>query len=516
MDNFIKLIQDNLVPTLFALGVVFSIVAIGMAGIFHSIGGNQNEGKSKIIIKNVIIGLLVMGGIVAFLKLLNVSFLKEFYDKIPESIALNIAKPENQKNEIEKLQTDIFINVDKSKYCLTPYSKKITEPEIVDSVAKCNGKVTDIKACPNDILFGYDPNCTMGPLSYAEIEGVLKDSGVLSGVEDLVNKKVFETQKNALSSVASFLGQTKDYTDFNFIFGLPNDVFTDTKMSATFVPFFRYMQVVAIVALFVIFLFKYFLKTIFAISSYDGENNFFDDLGSFLASAIGVFVSGFLVQVILDFFHKFAMIIGKDLLINNILAILNLFGSQQLWSDFNPVAKISTITPTGYSSITTNVLLIFGLFFIILIIILFIKNITRYFTLLIMTILSPFFTMTLFIKDYDGYGKAFYKKFIYTSVSLVVDVIILNFGFIFVGKELSIKTLVGCFFVISFIIFSDKFLAEIYKLSEMQSLKGSSKDVAISSYNSTKKLVSAIGQISNKFNSKGAAVASTKGSAESI
>lgn len=376
MDNLIKAVLTNYVPTIIIISFIVGIFVIAIAGIIRNSGRHDDVARSNLIIQTVIVGFIMLFISGAFVFAFHQTYVSRFYTDAKEGIV-----------------------------------KKLPSLTDVNSTTKLSEDITDTTTTATD------PKCVL----------VVVDT--IDCVKKTINDIISTVITKLVRGIGVALGKVVEKFNFNFLFNLPAELFSDTKDLApdklervtNFSNLINLSEIIGLAWVYLLVVTHYFKSIVFSLDN-DYSNDFVGDIGKMLLGFAGVFLARYLVEAVIITAQAFATFLFNTQLANGLSAALNALVTEALWSQF-----------TSFS-ISLIGLAIFVLVYIILFGFIVFKNAKRYFVLLIMILLAPIFTPMIFFDMTRTMGTIFWHKFIMTSFSLMFDLLILLMIFVFLSS----------------------------------------------------------------------------------
>ncbi len=412
MDNLIKAVLANYVPTVIILSVIVGVFVIALAGIIRNSGKNDDVVRSNFMIRTVIVGLVMLFISGAFVFTFHEVYMTHFYNNISQNLSDKL--PNNINN------TDLLSNDIKSSSITTPDARCVL---IVVDTIDC------IKKTINDVI---------GVIISKFVRGV--------GV-----------------TLAAILQKF----NFSFLFKLPTEVFdatstasdTQAQQVVNFNSLLKLSEIMGLAWVYILIITHYFKSIIFSLDS-DYSSDFVGDLGKMLLGFAAVFVARYMAEAVIMTAQAFASFLFSTPLANGLSTALTALLSDGLWASFVSF------------NISLVALAIFVLVYIILFGFIIFRNAKRYFILLIMILLAPIFTPMLFFDMTRNMGTIFWNKLIVTSFSLTFDLIILLMVFVFLGSAgLSLGNLILMLVGMAILADSNNLLQQIAMAAEVSGFK---------------------------------------------
>ncbi len=413
MDNLIRAVLVNYVPTVIVMSIVIGIFVVALAGVIRNSGKQTDLARSNYMIQTVIVGLVMLFISGAFVFAFHEVYMSHFYNNVEQDLA-NKLPSDGTINNTDLLSSDVK-------------STSITMPD-----PKCILVVVDtidcVKKTINDII------------------------GVIIG--------------KMVRGLGVVLSEVLDKFHFNFLFALPTQVFDksasnpdDASQAITFDSLLKLSEIIGLAWVYLLVVTHYFKSILFAMDS-DYSSDFAGDIGKMILGFAGVFMARYIAEAIIKTAAAFASFLFSTPLANGLTMALKSLLTDNLWSSFN-----------GFS-ISLVALAIFVLVFIILFGFVVFKNAKRYFILLIMILLAPIFSPMLFFDMTRTMGMIFWNKFIVTSFSLAFDLLILLMVFVFLGSGgLSLGNLILILVGLAIVADSNNLVQQIALASEVSGFR---------------------------------------------
>lgn len=410
MDNLIRAVLTNYVPTIIILGLVVGIFMIALAGIIRNSGKHDDVVRSNFIIRTVIVGLVMLFISGAFVFTFHEVYMSHFYGNIAQDLADKLPTADSINN------TDIL-------------SSDVKDTSITTSDAKCILIVVDTIDCIKKTI-----NDVMGIIISKLVRGI----GVV-------------------------LAEVLAKFNFNFLFRLPVEVFdasaaasaTQATQIVNFGSLLKLSEIIGLAWVYILIVTHYFKSILFSLDN-DYSSDFVGDLGKMLMSFAAVFFARYMAEAILMTAQAFASFLFATALANGLTIALKALLTDALWVSF------------GSFSLALIALAVFVLIYIILFGFIVFRNAKRYFILLVMILLAPIFTPMLFFDMTRTMGMIFWNKFLVTSFSLTFDLIILLMVFVFLGSGgLSLGNLILMLVGMAIVADSNNLLQQIAVASEV-------------------------------------------------
>ncbi len=414
MDNLIRAVLLNYIPTVIILGLIVGIFAIALAGIIRNSGKHDDVARSNYIIKTVIVGLVMLFMSGAFVFAFHQVYMSRFYNNISQNLSDKLPNVDSINN------TDILSSDIKNSSITTPDARCVLV--VVDTI-DC------IKKTINDII---------GVIISKFVRGV----GVtLSAILQKFN--------------------------FSFLFRLPVEVFDATSTASdiqttqvvNFNSLLKLSEIMGLAWVYILIITHYFKSILFSLDS-DYSSGFVGDLGKMLLGFAGVFFARYMAEAVITTAQAFAGFLFSTPLANGLTVALKALISDGLWAAFVSF------------NISLVALAIFVLVYIILFGFIVFRNAKRYFILLVMILLAPIFTPMLFFDMTRNMGMIFWNKLIVTSFGLTFDLIILLMIFVFLGSGgLSLGNLILMLVGMAILADSNNLLQQIAQAAEVSGFK---------------------------------------------
>ena len=414
MDNLIKAVLTNYVPTIILIAIIVSVFVIAIAGVIRNSGKHDDVARSNYIIQTAIVGLVMLFFSGAFVFAFHQVYMSHFYSDVEQSISDKLPKADDITN------TTIF-------------SSEIKDTSIVMQDAKCILVVVDTIDC----------------------------------VKKTINDVIAVIISKMVRGVGAALGKVLEKFNFNFLFTLPADVFDQNpnlspdklQQAINFDSLIKLSEIIGLAWVYILIVTHYFKSIIFSLES-DYSSDFIGDAGKMLLGFGGVFAARFMAEAVLKTAQAFASFLFSTPLANGLTIALKALLTDGLWVSF------------GSFSIALVALAIFVLVYIILFAFVIFKNAKRYFILLVMILLAPIFTPMLFFEMTRNMGIIFWNKFIVTSFSLMFDLLILLMVFVFLGAGgLSLGNLLLILTGMAVVADSNNLIQQIANASEVSGFK---------------------------------------------
>jgi hypothetical protein len=412
MDNLIRAVLTNYVPTIIIIAIVVGIFVIALAGIIRNSGKHDDVARSNFMIRTVIVGLVMLFISGAFVFTFHEVYMSHFYNNISQNLS------DKLPNDINN--TDIL-------------SSDIKSSSIASTDARCILIVVDTIDCIKKTI-----NDVIGLIISKFVRGV----GVtLSAVLQKFN--------------------------FSFLFRLPVEVFDATSAQSdtqatqvvNFNSLLKLSEIIGLAWVYILIITHYFKSILFSLDN-DYSSDFVGDLGKMLLGFAGVFIARYMAEAVITTAQAFASFLFSTPLANGLTTALTALISDSLWAQF-----------LGFN-ITLVALALFVLIYIILFGFIVFRNAKRYFILLIMILLAPIFTPMLFFDMTRNMGIIFWNKLIVTSFSLTFDLIILLMIFVFLGSGgLSLGNLILMLVGMAILADSNNLLQQIALAAEVSGFK---------------------------------------------
>jgi hypothetical protein len=412
MDNLIKAVLVNYVPTVIIISIIVGIFVIALAGIIRNSGKHDDVARSNYMIRTVIVGLVMLFISGAFVFTFHEVYMSHFYNNISQDLSDKL--PSDISN------TDILSSDIKGTSIATPDAKCIL---IVVDTIDC------IKKTINDII---------GVIISRMVRGT---GTVLSAILEKFN--------------------------FSFLFRLPVEVFnssstaSDTQVlqAVNFDSLLKLSEIIGLAWVYLLIITHYFKSILLSLDN-DYSSDFVGDLGKMLLGFAGVFLARYMAEAVITTAQAFADFLFSTPLANGLSTSLSALISDSLWATFS-----------GFN-IALVALAIFVIIYIILFGFIIFRNAKRYFILLIMILLAPIFTPMLFFDMTRNIGMIFWNKLIVTSFSLTFDLIILLMVFVFLGSGgLSLGNLILMLVGMAILADSNNLLQQIAQAAEVSGFK---------------------------------------------
>ena len=413
MDNLIRAVLENYVPTVIVMSIVIGIFVVALAGVIRNSGKQTDVARSNYMIQTVIVGLVMLFISGAFVFAFHEVYMSHFYNNVEQDLA-NKLPSEGTINNTDLLSSDVK-------------STSITMP---------------------------DPKCILVVVD--TIDCVKKTINDIIGV--IVGKMV--------RGLGVVLSEVLDKFHFNFLFALPTQVFDtgasnpdDAAQAINFDSLLKLSEIIGLAWVYLLVVTHYFKSILFAMDS-DYSSDFAGDIGKMILGFAGVFMARYIAEAIIKTAAAFATFLFSTPLANGLTLALKSLLTDSLWTSFN-----------GFS-ISLVALAIFVLAFIILFGFVVFKNAKRYFILLIMILLAPIFSPMLFFDMTRTMGMIFWNKFIVTSFSLAFDLLILLMVFVFLGSGgLSLGNLILILVGLAIVADSNNLVQQIALASEVSGFR---------------------------------------------
>ncbi len=412
MDNLIKAVLTNYVPTVIIIAIITGIFVIALAGIIRNSGKHDDVVRSNFMVRTVIVGLVMLFISGAFVFTFHEVYMSRFYNNISQNLS-------------DKLTND-FNNTDL-------LSNDIKSTSIVTQDAKCFLVVVDTIDCIKKTI-----NDVIGIIISKFVRGV---GTTLSAILQKFN--------------------------FSFLFRLPVEVFDATSAQSdtqatqvvNFNSLLKLSEIIGLAWVYILIITHYFKSILFSLDN-DYSSDFVGDLGKMLLGFAGVFIARYMAEAVITTAQAFASFLFSTPLANGLTAALSALISDSLWTSFVSF------------NISLVALAIFVLVYIILFGFIIFRNAKRYFILLIMILLAPIFTPMLFFDMTRTMGTIFWNKLIVTSFSLTFDLIILLMVFVFLGSGgLSLGNLILMLVGMAILADSNNLLQQIALAAEVSGFK---------------------------------------------
>ncbi len=374
MNTLISAILSNYVPTVIITSLVAGVFALAIAGIIRNSGKNDDIARSNQIMQTVIVGIIMLFLSGVFVFAFNEVYVSKFYGQMQDAVAARL-----------------------------PNASDINNTSLLSS------QIQDTQTTITD------PRCILIVIDTADC--------IKKTINDTIGVFIAKIVRGIGAAVVNIL----DKFNFSFLFALPVDVFSPNSSSSggqrvvDFNSLLQLSEIMGLAWVYLLIVTHYFKAILFAFDT-DYPNDFVGDIGKMLLGFAGVFFARYIAQAILVTGQSFASFLFAGPLAAGLTTALKAIITDGLWSSF----------------ITFGISLIGLAFFVLVYIILFgfviFKNAKRYFILLLMILLAPIFTPMLFFDMTRSMGTIFWHKFIVTSFSLTVDLLILLIVFVFLSS----------------------------------------------------------------------------------
>ncbi len=413
MDNLIRAILNNYVPTIIFVSLIIGIFTVAIAGIIRNSGKQDDIARSNLIIQTVIVGTIMLFISGAFVFAFHEAYVSHFYAGIEQSVT-------------GKLPNNADINN------TTLLGNEVSSASSV-SDAKCILIVVDTIDCVKKTI-----NDVIGSII----------GKIVRGIGEAVSKVV-------------------ENFNFNFLFNLPAELFDNSsnlpadKLAriASFDSLIKLSEIIGLAWVYLLMVTHYFKSIIFSLDS-DFSNDFVGDLGKMLLGFAGVFLARYMAEAVILTAQAFASFLFNSQLASGLTIALKSLITDGLWSSFSGF-NLSLIS-----------LAIFVLAYIILFGFIVFRNAKRYFILLIMILLAPIFTPMLFFDMTRTMGMIFWNKFFVTSFGLIFDLLILLIVFVFLSSDgISLGNLILMLVGMAIVADSNNLIQQIANASEVSGFR---------------------------------------------
>lgn len=402
---------------LFTLGFISLVFSFFVAGFLRMRGDKESVSRSNDIIKISLILLLLFVLIFTFTRLLFTYNGPVKVQSGMESFVKTFCKSEETPNGL--------------------------------IIKSCNGNLI---TCGGDSDKRDTDMCRKGEIpsdlfSYKCKSAVPVTNTCLDPISDQISFSINAFIINLTSQLGTIVAEFgKDY-----FFKLPFDIIGHEKFSGLF----SSIQSIAIAIVLVVFLFNYWTKLIRVFQD-DSVIVFITEAVNYIYAIISIYIFPFILEMIMRICTYLVLVITES-------------SSGKLLADFF----------VGYSRtgvIMASISPIFMIYYIVIIIALVwlvVKNIKRYVWVLILYMLSPIFGPMYFIDSTKSYFQSFFRSFLMSSFSVVIEVIIIMIGFTLSNIATTEgNIMMGAFAVVTFLlsIGSDTLLREIMVYAGFQQM----------------------------------------------
>lgn len=375
MSDLINAILAHYVPFVIILSMIVGTLALALAGMIRNSGTNDDVVRSNRIMKTVIVGFIMLFVSGSFVFAFNRLYVSKFYGGLASSLASKLPNSSDINN------TDLLSSQ------VQNVNSTIQDPKCILIVVDT---VDCIKKTVNDLIGSFIGKMVRG---------------------------IGATLANALQSF-----------NFSFLFALPADVFSYGSSDAgtvqrviNFNSLLELSEVIGLAWVYLLIVTHYFKSILFSLDN-DYSADFLGDMGKMLMGFAAVFLARYMAEAVILTAQAFATFLFSGPLATGLATALQAVISDGLWGPF------------GSFGISLIGLALFVLIYIILFGFVVFRNAKRYFILLLMILLAPIFTPMLFFDMTRTMGSIFWHKFIVTSFSLTVDLIILLIVFVFLSS----------------------------------------------------------------------------------
>ncbi|HEX9503346.1 MAG TPA: hypothetical protein VF974_03435 [Patescibacteria group bacterium] len=410
MDNLIRAVLSNYVPTVIIICFVAGIFVLAIAGIIRNSGRHDDIARSNFIIQTTIVGFVMLFVSGAFVFAFHQAYVSRIYSNVKENVISKLPTNEDINN------TDLL-------------NREIRDTQNSAPEARCILIVVDTIDCVKKTI-----NSIIGAL-----------------IEKLVR------------GLGEVVGKMAEKLNFNFLFNLPAELFDKSsnlppdKLAriTNFNNLLKVSEIIGLAWVYLLVVTHYFKAILFSLDE-DYSSDFVGDTGKMLLGFGAVFLARYMAEAVILTAQSFASFLFSSQLASGLIIALKALIASGLWESF-----------TGFSLSLVG-LAIFVLIYIILFGFIVFKNAKRYFILLIMILLAPIFTPMLFFEMTRNMGTIFWNKFIVTSFSLMFDLLILLMIFVFLSSGgLSLSNLLLMLIGMAVVADSNNLIQQIANASEV-------------------------------------------------
>ena len=375
MNDLINIVLTNYIPTIIICSFIVGIFAIAIAGIIRNSGRHDDIARSNTIIQTVLIGFVMLFVSGAFVFAFHQTYVSKVYSGV--------------RSDIEN---------------------KIPSDGAVSNTELLGNEMKDTNMNAND------PKCIL----------VVVDT--VDCVKKTINDIIGTIIEKVVRGIGSVISKIVEKFNFNFLFHLPAELFDNSdnlppdklQRIINFNSLIRVSEILGLAWVYILIVTHYFKSIILSLDN-DYSDDFLGDIGKMLLGFAGVFLARYVAEAVIITAENFATFLFNSPLANGLSSALKALITDALWSTFS-----------GFSIALVG-LAIFVLIYIILFGFVVFRNAKRYFILLLMILLAPIFTPTLFFDMTRTMGTIFWQKFIVTSFSLLFDLLILLIMFVFLS-----------------------------------------------------------------------------------